>query len=96
MRTTITIDEAIFSDLMRFTRAKTRTEAINRALGEWVRRKKIEKLKSLRGKLDYIQQLGTDVLLAPGVSCGVCNRCSAGDDMLCAGYGILGEWPRPE
>ncbi len=34
---------------------------------------------------------GTDVLIAPGVSCGVCDRCAAGDDMLCSGYGILGE-----
>ncbi len=53
MRTTITIDDAIFTDLMRFTQAKSRTEAINRALSEWIRRKKIEKLKSLRGKLDF-------------------------------------------
>ncbi len=51
MRTTITIDDTIFGELMRFTRAKTRTEAINRALAEWVRRQKIEKLKALRGKL---------------------------------------------
>ena len=51
MRTTITIDDAIFCELMSFTQAKTRTEAINRALAEWVRRKKIEKLKALRGKL---------------------------------------------
>lgn len=42
---------------MRFTHAKTRTEAINRALAEWVRRKKIEKLKSLRGSLDVAGEL---------------------------------------
>ena len=53
MRTTITIDDAIFGELMRFTQAKTRTEAINRALSEWVRRKKIEKLKALRGKIRF-------------------------------------------
>lgn len=34
---------------------------------------------------------GTDVLVAPGVSCGVCDRCIDGDDMLCPRYGILGE-----
>lgn len=51
MRTTITIDDAIFGELMRFTHAKTRTEAINRALRDWVRQQKIEKLKALRGKL---------------------------------------------
>ncbi len=57
MRTTITIDDAIFSELMRFTRAKTRTEAINRALAEWLRRKKIERLKALRGKLELAGEL---------------------------------------
>ena len=57
MRTTITIDDAIFTDLMRLSHAKTRTEAINRALTEWVRRKRIEKLKSLRGKLDIAGDL---------------------------------------
>ena len=51
MRTTITIDDAVFGELMRFTQAKTRTEAINRALSEWVRLQKIEQLKALRGKL---------------------------------------------
>ncbi|MDY7094693.1 MAG: type II toxin-antitoxin system VapB family antitoxin [Acidobacteriota bacterium] len=51
MRTTITIDDGIFDELMDLTEAKTRTEAINLALSEWIRRKKIEKLKALRGKL---------------------------------------------
>ncbi|MCP4203462.1 MAG: zinc-binding dehydrogenase [bacterium] len=36
-------------------------------------------------------EIGTDVLIAPGVSCGVCDRCMAGIDMLCPSYGILGE-----
>jgi NADPH:quinone reductase-like Zn-dependent oxidoreductase len=34
---------------------------------------------------------GDRTLVAPGVSCGVCERCAAGDDNLCARYGILGE-----
>lgn len=51
MRTTITIDDAVFGELMRLTEAKSRTEAINQALREWIRRQKIEKLKALRGKL---------------------------------------------
>ena len=34
--------------------------------------------------------LGGSVLLAPGLSCGVCHACLRGDDMLCASYGILG------
>lgn len=57
MRTTITIDDTIFGELMRFTQSKTRTEAINQALSEWVRRKKIERLKALRGKFELAGDL---------------------------------------
>jgi NADPH:quinone reductase-like Zn-dependent oxidoreductase len=34
---------------------------------------------------------GDRVVVSPGVSCGVCERCLAGDDNLCARYAILGE-----
>ncbi len=34
---------------------------------------------------------GTPCLLSSGVSCGVCVRCLAGLDHLCAHYGLLGE-----
>jgi len=34
---------------------------------------------------------GDAVLLAPGVSCGMCRPCLTGDDHLCRWYGILGE-----
>ncbi len=34
---------------------------------------------------------GDPVLVAPGVSCGSCDRCVAGEDHLCRRYGILGE-----
>ncbi len=34
---------------------------------------------------------GTPVLVAPGLSCGLCDRCVAGDDMYCRHYGIFGE-----
>ena len=35
--------------------------------------------------------VGTPVMVAPGVSCNVCARCVAGLDHLCSSYGILGE-----
>lgn len=53
MRTTVTIPDEMLADLMRFTEASTRTEAVNRAIVDWVRRKKIEELRSLRGKLSF-------------------------------------------
>jgi NADPH:quinone reductase-like Zn-dependent oxidoreductase len=34
---------------------------------------------------------GDPVLVAPGLSCGVCPRCLTGEDPLCRHYGILGE-----
>jgi len=36
-------------------------------------------------------RVGQKVVLAPGVSCGVCARCAAGEDNLCREYKILGE-----
>jgi len=35
--------------------------------------------------------VGARVVLQPGVSCGTCPQCLAGDDNLCRSYGILGE-----
>ena len=32
-----------------------------------------------------------EVVISPGLSCGVCAACTAGDDNLCARYAILGE-----
>ncbi|MBF6600495.1 MAG: zinc-binding dehydrogenase [Dehalococcoidia bacterium] len=36
-------------------------------------------------------QPGTDVILHPGVSCGVCEACLGGDDNLCPQYRLLGQ-----
>jgi NADPH:quinone reductase-like Zn-dependent oxidoreductase len=35
--------------------------------------------------------VGDKVVVSPGVSCGVCERCLAGQDNLCPRYAILGE-----
>lgn len=34
---------------------------------------------------------GAEVMVAPGVSCGQCAACAAGDDTFCATFSILGE-----
>jgi len=34
---------------------------------------------------------GDEVLVAPGVSCGLCVACLSGNDSLCPAFGILGE-----
>lgn len=52
MRTTLNIDDAIFSELMRLTDARTKTEAVRIALEEFVRLKMKEELLSLKGKVE--------------------------------------------
>lgn len=36
-------------------------------------------------------EVGDEVLVNPGVSCGACEKCLAGDDVLCRRYQIIGE-----
>lgn len=52
MRTTIHIDDEIFTDLMRMTKASTKTEAVRIALNDYIRMRRKQKLLSLRGNLD--------------------------------------------
>lgn len=53
MRTTVTMSDETLVELMRFSEANTRTEAVNRAVEEWVRLRKAQELRSLRGKLTF-------------------------------------------
>ena len=36
-------------------------------------------------------RVGDPVLIAPGLACGVCEKCLVGEETLCRQYGILGE-----
>ena len=51
MRTTLNLDEGLLRELMKLTGAKTKTEAIHLAISDFLRRKKIEGLLDLEGKL---------------------------------------------
>ena len=51
MRATITIDDDRLAELMDLTGAKHRTEAINRAIEEYVRRAKLQRLLGLAGRV---------------------------------------------
>jgi Arc/MetJ family transcription regulator len=51
MRTTLSLDPGLIKELMSLTGAKTKTEAIHLAVSELVRRKKLEGLKALSGKV---------------------------------------------
>jgi Arc/MetJ family transcription regulator len=51
MRTTLNLDEELVRELMQSTSARSKTEAIHMAMKELIRRKKLEKLKALSGKV---------------------------------------------
>jgi len=51
MRTTLNLDDDLVRELMKATRARTKTDAIHQAISDMIRRKKLDKLKSLSGKL---------------------------------------------
>ena len=54
MRTTLSLDAELIKELMSLTGAKTKTEAIHLAISELVRRKKLEGLKALSGKVRLV------------------------------------------
>lgn len=51
MRTTMSLDDKLIKELMAVTGARTKTEAIHLAISEFIRRKKLEGLKALSGKI---------------------------------------------
>ena len=51
MRTTMILDDRLVRELMTVTGAKTRTEAIHLAISELIRRRKLEGLKALSGRV---------------------------------------------
>jgi hypothetical protein len=51
MRTTLDLDQKLIEQLMKVTAARTKTDALHQAAAELIRRKKLERLKSLSGKV---------------------------------------------
>ena len=51
MRTTLNISEEILRETIAITNSKTKSGAINQALNEFIRRKRLERLINLRGKI---------------------------------------------
>lgn len=52
MRTTLVIDENLLNEAKTLSHAKTKRETIEKALREYVRRKKAKKLLNLEGKVE--------------------------------------------
>ena len=53
MRSTVTIEKDVLDELQRETRSKNKATAVKLAIREYLRRKKIEKIKSMKGKLEF-------------------------------------------
>ena len=56
MRTTVTLDEKLVSELVKLSGAKTKTAAVTAAVREEIRRKKLKKLSDLLGTVDIHQE----------------------------------------
>ena len=52
MRTTLDVDEKLLDEIVELTGETSKSKAVNKALGEYVRRMRIDHLLSLLGKLD--------------------------------------------
>jgi Arc/MetJ family transcription regulator len=53
MRTTINVDDEIMKAVMQETKAATKTEAVRRALEDFVRRRNAEAIIALKGKVKF-------------------------------------------
>lgn len=52
MRATLSIPDHLIEDLVKETGAKTKTQAITQAIEDYLKKRRLEKLLSLQGKLD--------------------------------------------
>ncbi len=53
MRSTVTIDNQRLAELVYETKARSKASAVNEAISEYLRRKKIDRIMSLKGKLNF-------------------------------------------
>jgi len=53
MRATVTIEKDKLDTLMKETKSKSKTSAVKVAIDEYLRRKKVEKIKSMKGRLQF-------------------------------------------
>jgi Arc/MetJ family transcription regulator len=53
MRTTLTIDDTLSKDVIRYTRSKNLAAAVHKAVADYVRRQKLAGILELRGKIKF-------------------------------------------
>ena len=53
MRSTVTLEKAMLDELLTETHAKNKTTAVKEAIADYLRRRRVEKIKSMKGKLRF-------------------------------------------
>jgi hypothetical protein len=53
MRATVTIEKDKLDNLMKETKSKSKASAVKIAINEYLKRKNIEKIKAMKGKLQF-------------------------------------------
>lgn len=54
MRTTLDVDEKLLAEVVKATRANSKSKAVNKALDEYIRRRKIDELRAMLGTVDLV------------------------------------------
>lgn len=57
MRTTLNIDEKLIEEITVVTGERNKGKAVNKALEEYVRNKRLQELKALAGHIDIVDNL---------------------------------------
>ena len=54
MRTTVDIEEGLLEELVKLTGEKSKNKALNKAIEEYVRGRRIEELRAMLGTIDLV------------------------------------------
>lgn len=54
-RATITLPNELLDELMQIVKAKSKTEAVIKAIRDEIRLKKLERIKSMAGKMEFVK-----------------------------------------
>ena len=60
MRTTVTLEKNAIDELLDATKARSKAMAVREAVSEYLRRHKIDRIRSLKGKLEFEDRTGED------------------------------------
>ncbi len=53
MRATVTIEKDKLDELLKETKSRSKTSAVKIAINEYLRRKKIDRIKSMKGRMEF-------------------------------------------